>query len=617
MREAEVAVTFEPAGKTVHVLRDTRVIEATAGAGLVLDLPCGGEGVCGKCRVQFRRGAAQPTAAEERNLPAEQLQQGWRMACQSQITGDATIEVPPSSLLSSYHQILARTHTAEPSRVDPAVRKQYVELALPTRQDDRPDLLRLEQAIGPFSAGLELLRELPARLRRDRYCGTAVRCDGALVDWESGNTQSQTYGVAVDVGTTTLAAAILDLSTGRQIEVVARLNPQTRYGDDVLSRIAHAQKPGGLEQLRQAILEAVDEMIGQLSEQAQIDCRHIYEVVFSGNTTMQQLLCGIDPKSLGEMPFVPTIGRSLWIPAADLPLAVHPRGRAVVLPVIGGFVGGDTVAGILATDLDESPGPALLVDIGTNGEIVLCHAGQLSATSTAAGPAFEGARILHGMRGCVGAIEKVVVDGRLRSNVIGDVPPIGLCGSALIDVAAELLRHGVITPEGRLLSADQLPAGVPEDLVCRMTTHEGRGAFLLAPAEETGTGKPIVLTQRDIRELQLATGAIRAGIELLLRQAGLEPADLESVLVAGGFGNFIRRKNAQRIGLLPPAVPRHCIRYQGNTSLAGAQMVALSLEARGLAEELARRTKHVDLSCDPNFQAVFADSMIFPSEEGL
>jgi uncharacterized 2Fe-2S/4Fe-4S cluster protein (DUF4445 family) len=271
------------------------------------------------------------------------------------------------------------------------------------------------------------------------------------------------------------------------------------------------------------------------------------------------------------------------------------------------------VAGILATGLADSDAPTLFVDIGTNGEIVLLADGKLSAASTAAGPAFEGARISCGMRGCTGAIEKVMVEeGRLRINVIGNIAPTGLCGSGLVDVAAELLRHGIVTPQGRLLSRDQLPAGVSSDLADRVISHEGQVSFLLASKTETADGRPIVLTQRDIRELQLATGAIRAGIVILLRRVGLQPSDLDRVLIGGGFGNFIRRSNAQRIGLLPSQIEHHRIRYVGNTSLAGARLAALSRQAREAAEQLARRTEHVDLSCDKEFHREFAEAMIFP-----
>ena len=433
------------------------------------------------------------------------------------------------------------------------------------------------------------------------------------MDVEPGNTETDIFAVAVDVGTTTLVAELLDVGTGSQWAIDARLNPQTRFGDDVLSRIFHArQRPDGLQQLNETITAAVDEMIGQLCHQAGIPRGRIYEVAFAGNTTMQQLLCGVDTSALGEVPFAPATGRALIAPAVELGLHIHPRGSAYVMPVIGGFVGGDTVAGVLATGMADAEGPTLLVDIGTNGEIVLHAGGKLRAASTAAGPAFEGARISCGMRGCTGAIEKVVVDGRLRTNVIGNVPPVGLCGSGLIDVAAELLRHGLLTPQGRLQTPDQLPGNVLPDLARRLVLHEGKVAFLLASAAETGADRPIVLTQRDLRELQLATGAIRAGIAILLRQAGLGPKDLRQVLIGGGFGNFIRRSNAQRIGLLPCEIEHRRIRYMGNTSLAGARLAALSTRARQLAEQLARRTEHVDLSTDAEFQRAFAESMIFP-----
>jgi uncharacterized 2Fe-2S/4Fe-4S cluster protein (DUF4445 family) len=257
-----------------------------------------------------------------------------------------------------------------------------------------------------------------------------------------------------------------------------------------------------------------------------------------------------------------------------------------------------------------------LVDIGTNGEIVLAAEGKLTAASTAAGPAFEGARISQGMRGSTGAIERVHFDGLLRTQVIGGVRPTGLCGSGLIDLAAELLQQGVLGPEGRMASADDPPDGLPTDLRRRLVAAQGKPAFLVADAAETATGKPILLTQQDVRELQLASGAIRAGVEILLRRSGLATTDLDAVLIAGGFGNYVRRTSAQRIGLLPPAIPRERIRYQGNTSLAGARLVALSHQARREAEALARRTQHVDLSRDPDFAWAFADAMLFPDGFG-
>jgi uncharacterized 2Fe-2S/4Fe-4S cluster protein (DUF4445 family) len=532
-----------------------------------------------------------------------------------------TVEVPQTSLLGSYYKILAKTNTAADVPPDPAVRIRYVEMPRPGRGSDEADLARVAEAVRrgipdclPLSADLAMLRELPGRLRQCDFRGTVVVADDTLLDFEPGNTEAEGFAVAVDVGTTTVVAVLVELATGTERGVVSRLNPQTSFGDDVVSRILYTQEHAdGRDALQSAIVCAIDEMIGQLAEQAGVVRERIYEVTLSGNTTMQQLLLGLDPRCLGEVPFVPVTSQSVLVDAARLGFSIHPRGRAYVLPVIGGFVGGDTVSGILATSLADAPGPTLLVDIGTNGEIVLLADGRLSAASTAAGPAFEGARITHGMRAGVGAIEKVVVDGHLRVNVIGGTAPVGLCGSALIDATAELLEHRVLTPEGRLLAPDRLPGDVLPFVRERVTSQDGKTAFVLATAEESGTGKPVLLLQRDLRELQLASGAIRAGIRVLLKRAGLTPADLDAVFLAGGFGNFIRRKNAQRIGLLPHEIDRHRICYHGNTSLAGARLVAISREARRMAEDLARRTEHVDLSADPEFRDAFAEAMIFPS----
>jgi len=305
----------------------------------------------------------------------------------------------------------------------------------------------------------------------------------------------------------------------------------------------------------------------------------------------------------------------MLVHARDLGLHIHQRGRAYVAPVIGGFVGGDTVSGILATGLLDAEGPCLLVDIGTNGEIVLMAGGKLSAAAAAAGPAFEGARIEHGMRGARGAIERVAGNEVLSFDVIGNVPPVGICGSGLIDLAAEMLRHRIISPEGRMSAPGQLPDDIPADFRRRVIGYENQTAFLVAGEAETGTGRPVVVSQRDVRQLQLASGAIRAGIVILLRRAGLEPRDLKQVLIAGGFGNFIRRRNAQRIGLLPNEIDPKRIRYEGNTSLAGARLVAVSASARAAAEAIARQTEHVDLASDHGFQWAFADAMIFPETD--
>ena len=616
MLGTETPVTFQPMGKTVRAASGTRLIDVAAGAGIALDLPCGGEGICGKCRVRIRRGLGEPGAAEQKFFSQKDLASGWRLACQTIIRGPITVEIPDTSLLASYHKILEEIRGTAETALAPTVRKQYVELPAPDRRNDEADLIRLEHALGPFDIGLDFARQLPGRLRDAGFRGTAILADRELIGFERGNAESPACALAFDIGTTTLVGMLLDLSTGQEMALASRLNPQTGIGDDVLTRILHSQKgPAELAELQQMVIAAVNAMIAEMADEAGIARDQIYEATFSGNTTMQQLLLAIDPRWLGEVPFVPATGRGMLVHARDLGLHIHQRGRAYVAPVIGGFVGGDTVSGILATGLLDAEGPCLLVDIGTNGEIVLMAGGKLSAAAAAAGPAFEGARIEHGMRGARGAIERVAGNEVLSFDVIGNVPPVGICGSGLIDLAAEMLRHRIISPEGRMSAPGQLPDDIPADFRRRVIGYENQTAFLVAGEAETGTGRPVVVSQRDVRQLQLASGAIRAGIVILLRRAGLEPRDLKQVLIAGGFGNFIRRRNAQRIGLLPNEIDPKRIRYEGNTSLAGARLVAVSASARAAAEAIARQTEHVDLASDHGFQWAFADAMIFPETD--
>ena len=614
MADKQYRVTFEPQGRTAYVLAGMKVLEAAGRAGLTFETPCGGAGVCGKCRMQVTAGAGKPTQADADAFRPAELLEGWRLACQTAIVRDVVVRVPELSLFGNPHQILMQARDQLDHEVLPAVRKVFVRLKEPTLADHAGDLLRIEGAVGKVRAGLDLLRELPSRLRQGGFAGTAVLTDHNLVDFEPGDTSAHCCGAAFDIGTTTLVGSLLDLRTGDEKAIVSAVNPQVSFGDDVLSRIHRAGTPAGREELRKAIVKAVNEMIHELCCQGGVAVEHVYEVSLAGNTTMQHLLCGLDVSPLGQVPFVPTCGRGLLLPAGELGLAIHRRGAAYVFPVIGGFVGGDTVAGILATRLAGQEGPVLMVDIGTNGEIVLAAGGKMWTASTAAGPAFEGARISCGMRATAGAIEKVVIDeGAVHVSTIGGKPPVGLCGSGLIDAAADMLTAGLVSPEGRLLPPSDLPAGCPKSLSSRvLESQAGQVEFVLAERKTAKATHRISLTQRDIRELQLASGAIRAGIRILLRQAGLTTADLRRVLIAGGFGSFIRRSKAQRIGLLPADIDHRKIAYVGNTSLDGARWALLSTAAREQAEELARSAAHVQLSEDPNFQTEFAEAMIFP-----
>jgi len=612
MSDMQVRVTFQPRGRAVYVLPGTMMLEAAARAGLTIESPCGGTGTCGKCRVQITAGAGRPGQADRDALSEDELDGGWRLACQTMIHDEMVVLIPDSSLFGAAHQILTESGGGGDVDLMPAVRKVFVDLGEPSLADDAADLFRIERQVGRFKTDLDLLRRLPGLVRSGGFKGTAVLGDHHLIDFEPGDTTESCYGLAFDVGTTTVAGVLLDLSGGAELAVASDINPQVSFGDDVLSRIQRASEGRScLDELRDAILGLVERMIDALCAEAGVARDAIYEIVFAGNTTMEHLLCGVDPSQLGQVPFVPAYARGLDLLAADVGISIHPAARAYVFPVIGGFVGGDTVAGLLATGLADRAGAVLMVDIGTNGEIVLASGGTLWAASTAAGPAFEGARISCGMRASGGAIEKVLIDDDVHLGVIGNVEPIGLCGSGLIDLAAELLQCGVVTSLGRMLSGDDLPDDLPDSLRRRVIVDDaGAAAFILADANEQR--EPLTLTQKDVREVQLAAGAIRAGINIVLRNAGLTCADLSAVLIAGGFGSFIRRSRAQRIGLLPAHVEHRRIRYVGNASLNGARCALLSMASRRTAEDLARRTTHVELSMDTNFQMEFAEAMIFP-----
>jgi uncharacterized 2Fe-2S/4Fe-4S cluster protein (DUF4445 family) len=616
MKTDEIKVTFQPSGRSVFVLPGTRIVEAAGRAGLILQSPCGGHGTCGKCLVRVAGGDCPPAEDAPPSVPAEKWKQGFRLACRTSIAGPCVIEVPAESLFEHQQQILV-SDAGTRAELQPVLCKRRFSLAPPAAGDSRSDLSRFCAGVEAKEISYEFVRTLPGFLRAHGWKGTAVLYGNRLVGLEADSSSGRTCGVAFDIGTTTVVGTLFDLQTGAELGVASRMNPQIAFGDDVISRIQQVRKnPSALAELQQAIVETVDEIIAELVGGAGLATQDLYDVVIAGNSTMQQLFCGFDPSALGEVPFVQAFSHAQTIPAARLGIKASPAAEVYVFPQVGGFVGGDTIAGMVASRLDRWGKPVLLVDIGTNGEIVLAWNGRLEATSAAAGPAFEGARIRQGMRATAGAIEKVLIkDGDILMNVIGNVKPIGLCGTALIDTAAELLRHGVIDETGRILSAVEAPASCPDGLRRRLVTDDrGDTRFTLAWSDESASREPICIWQRDVRELQLATGAIRAAINILLRRAGLAPSDLGAVLLAGAFGNFIRRNNARRIGLLP-AVPCDHIRFIGNAASLGAKLALLSGAEREYAEALRSRCEHVDLSLDPEFQNEFGMAMVFPDAD--
>ncbi len=606
---ARVRLSFEPSGKQVSVPPGVSVFEAASWNGIAIDSTCGGHGTCRKCRVRIVDGEVPVSRLDPRAFDPDRLRQGWRLACLAQATGNLTVEVPPLSTRPK----AATVGVGRQVILRPAVQKRYVELDEPSLADQTPDVERLLAALDD----LEVTPDLHAYQRAGRvmreadFKVTAVVVDEALIDVEPGDTTARRYGIAYDLGTTTVVATLLDLSTGTPAAVRSMLNLQQPYGADVISRISAGMlDPSALDRLREAARDTLDQLTQEVCKQGEVAAEEVYEIALAGNATMVHIALGIDPEPLGVAPFIMAARSFPALLAADLGLRVHPRARAVVLPALGAYVGGDIVAGALATGMDRDRRVRLFIDVGTNCEIVLGNGERLLATAAPAGPAFEGASIRCGMRAAPGAVETVRLDpstGRVELGVIGDVEPAGLCGSGLVDAVAELCRTGLLDSSGRLLTPDAAERVAPA-LAGRLTTVGEERVFLLSEAG----GEPVYLSQRDVRELQFAKGAISTGWRLLLEEYGIAEADVQQVLLAGSFGSYLSPASAVRIGLVPRlALPR--IVSAGNVAGEGAKLALLSVQERAGAVALLEEVRYVELSDRSDFNDRFVDQLAFPA----
>lgn len=605
-------VQFEPDGIEIYVPAGTHISRAAHSAGCAVEMTCGGMGSCGKCRVEVAGNVSKPDSSELRLLTADELASGIRLACRARIEGDARIVVPTASR-SLVQKILSHSAVRD-VHVAPAVAKAYIELPEPSLSDERGDFERLEAALSIYDIkahiGVPMARELPQCLRSADYKVTAVVSDDELIAVEPGDTVRQNHGIAFDLGSTTAAGYLVDLNTGHEVAVASAMNPQIAYGDDLVSRINFAMtEPGGLGILRRAAIDVMNKIAQQLMEQHEIEQETIYEVTVVGNTCMTHLFLGLDVSALGVAPYVPTVCRGMSFRGDESGLMVNTGARVHILPNVAGFVGSDLLAVALAVLREDEDKTRLAVDVGTNGEMALLHDGRLYACSAAAGPAFEGAGISCGMRGAPGAIDSVRIEDLVKITTIDDRRPIGLCGSGLVDAAAEMLKAGIIDETGRMLmpsEAGHLPPAVRD----RLIDMSGSPEFILATEQESARRDPITLTQQDIRQLQLAKGSIRAAIETLLKVAGATHNDLSEIALAGAFGNYIRIESALSIGLLPPVgVDR--ITPVGNAAGAGAKLALISVREREHASRLAEQIEHIELANHPDYQDAFAENMLF------
>jgi uncharacterized 2Fe-2S/4Fe-4S cluster protein (DUF4445 family) len=581
-------MTIKLNGKTVDVdeKRGESLYALMTGLGLRLNAPCGGGGRCGKCRVVIA-GAKEPTETDRRLIDARDLDAGVRLACATapfegmdvrfEQTGERPAQIVTEGRSVSYP-------------FAPAVALRQAVMDAPDLTAQASDLDRMAAALGmeQLRAGRATLRKLPGEFRRSGWKSSAVLRGSLLVDMNPGGV----YGVAIDIGTTTLAGYLVDLGTGAQVALASALNPQKAWGDDVITR-ADVAGAGGLDSLQAAVAAEIDGMIGRMCSQAGIDRQTVYHVALAGNTVMMHLFAGVSPENIAQAPFIPAFTSEMEFSCAELGLHLHPHAFATLLPCVAGYVGADIVAGMLAVGMREDCGPSLLIDIGTNGEIALCAGGRLYACSTAAGPAFEGAHISSGMGGVEGAINKARVDGGVQFTTIGDAPARGICGSGLLDLIAGFLDAGAIDDTGRI-DIDAAPPWVQID----------NGKIVI----DSDAG--IYLTGRDIREVQLAKGAIAAGIDVLVAEANICLSDIERVWLAGGFGSYMDKRSAGRVGLIPAELVDKTVAV-GNSSGAGARASLLSMEAMAEAARLAKAVKYVELSARKDFQDAFMDKMMF------
>ena len=607
-------ITFLPQQKKTEVSRGTTLLQAAAAAGVEITADCGGKGTCGKCKVKVISGPAvsEASPAEKEHLAPAELAAGWVLACQQKVTGPMVLQLQLQVSKEIHLRKTSLESIGPEVPVEPSVEKVLADMGPPTVRDQRADAERLRQSLGmeDLQVSRKALVNLPRLMRKNDFLVTAVLAGKDLLAVEPGNTTGRKFGLAVDIGTTTVMASLMDLQNGELLAAASATNKQQVFGADVIARITHAStRENGLNELQQRVVQTINEVVEQLLQKTGAAEKEIYEAVVVGNTTMSHLFLGIDPSYLAPAPFVPAFSRMLEVEAGELGLRMHPWGRVVVLPNIAGYVGSDTLGVLLATRLQERKGNCLAVDIGTNGELMLAREGRVLTCSTAAGPAFEGAQIKSGMRAAEGAVETVRIEDDVFLEVIGDTAPVGICGSAIIDAVAEMLKAGIIDKRGSFIKEEEHKT-LPPLLQRRLRRGSQSWEFMLVEGSASATGEDIVFSQKDIRELQLAKGAIAAGTSILLKEMKLKAEELDEILLAGAFGNYIKKESALAVGLLPAVEPKRII-SAGNAAGDGARMALISQTERVRARELALRVEHVELSGRSDFHEEFMGALHF------
>ena len=604
---ARVSVVFEPSGKQVRAPVGVNVFDVASWNAIAVDSTCGGHGTCRKCRVQILEGDVPAGGVDARAFTEQEMEQGWRLACQAAAWSDLRVHVPAlttrpkASTVGVGRQVIHR----------PTVLKRFLELPEPTLADQRPDLRRVMDAISDIASDADpwVLRGLPKILRSSDFAVTVVVVDDILVAVEPGDTSDRVFAIAYDLGTTSVVATLVDLTNGMPLAVSSMLNKQQRYGADVISRISATMlDPTALESLQALAHETLDELTHEVCSEGGVHRDEVYQVAVAGNATMVQVALGIDPEPLGVAPFILAAEDYPDVRASELGIKVNARARACLFPALGAYVGGDIVAGALACGMDRDQRIRLFIDVGTNCEMILGNGDRLLATAAPAGPAFEAASIACGMRAAGGAIEVVRIDDSgVQVEVIDDVEATGICGSGLVDAIAELVRVGLIDQSGRFVS-DERAVELAPHVADRLVMRGEERVFVLSGDPIASTG--VYLSQRDVRELQFAKAAISTGWAILLEEFGIEEKDVQQVLLAGSFGSYLSPRNAIRIGLVPDISPPRVV-SAGNVAGEGAKMVVLSGSERNGAHTLVNAISYVELSDREDFNDRFVEELAF------
>jgi uncharacterized 2Fe-2S/4Fe-4S cluster protein (DUF4445 family) len=598
----DVLVDLEPIGRRIAIPAGQTLLDAARAAGIELVSLCGGVGSCHGCIIRLMEGElTAPTSVEGESLSPEELASGFRLACQATPLTDVKIDIPPESITTPQRLQIESQQTEV--RLDPVVVPMDINLDRPHLGDLRSDEARLKDTLKEhgldISLGYGMLRVLPECLRSHNWSVRLALRDAEVV--AALPRMSRLLGLAVDVGTTKLAVYLVDLESGTTIAKGGAMNPQIAFGEDVVSRIAYAnQHEDGREVLQARLVETLNALVDELCVQSGAQRDHIVEAVVVGNTAMHHLFSGLPVRQLGEAPYVPAVSEPLEIWSQEVGLDLAPGAWIYMPPNIAGYVGADHMALLIATRLWQADQTLMAVDIGTNTEITLATGGRLLSCSCASGPAFEGAHIRDGMRAAPGAIERVqLLREGIRLQTIGGGEPVGICGSGILDAIAQMLEVGVIDKRGALQMDHP-----------QVRTQDGKKEFVLQPAQGTGHKRDIVVTRNDINEIQLAKGAIRAGVDILLREAGLTSDDLAGLIVAGAFGTYIDIKSAIRVGMFP-AIPLVRFQQVGNAAGAGARDLLVSKELRRIAAGLVGRVEYIELTTYPGFMKIFTDRLYF------